>query len=232
MFNSSQVTNLIEEVRVRISYRLPQDANFDELVSRRMQDIVDSVIERTTFALEQSILGAQSILTTQAEKYINGLNINDNLEIEIDDDVKYLEYGYGSWNMLENLITGPKAKVAKDGSLYNIIPIGKNKESNVKDAIASKTHSIVNEGAAIGGSIGNLKNVVDSMISKIHGANNTPSSEPTKFVTASSKQNADDKWVHPGFTGVHQLDNINHQLKLDLIEVVSNIIESESWRSN
>ena len=230
MFSAVQVDNLLREVKAKISYRLPPGVSFDDVAEANRQQIVDVMVERTSFALEQAILGALSTLKTQAEEYINGLKISENLEIEIDDKVKYLEEGYGRWEMLEHLVTGPKAKVSKEGNLYNRIPIGKRRGKRLKDAIEDQTLPIIREGAAVGGSLGSLKTVVDKMMSNIRGTSDVPASDVSKFATASTKQDSGESWVHPGFTGVNQLDGINYQLKSDLVETVANIIETEAFR--
>jgi hypothetical protein len=74
-----------------------------------------------------------------------------------------------------------------------------------------------------------LQDIVGSMVDTINNTNNIPKSKPDVFVTASSKQDAGTRWVHPGFAGVRQLDQINNQLRSDIIETIVNIIESASY---
>ena len=42
-------------------------------------------------------------------------------------EAEWIEEGYDAYNMLPNLLKGPKAKIAKDGHRYNIIPFKHNK---------------------------------------------------------------------------------------------------------
>ena len=221
---------LLNDVKSRVMHRLPQGVNVDEVVEENIQEITDAVVERVGFALEQAMLGAQSILKTQSADYINGLSVSDDLTIEIDASVKYLEEGYGPHQMLENLITGPKSKVAKDGSLYNTIPIGKTNQVDVKRAMGNQTKAFLGKGYGAGTSRRKLQDIVSKMTSDINGATNVPRSEVKRFATASSKQDPASSWVNPGFAGVNQLDQINAQLRDELIEQVSNIVESAAMQ--
>lgn len=221
---------LINDVKSRIAYRLPRHIPFDDIVNDSYQDIIETVAVKVHFALEQAMLGAQSVLKSQADEYISGLKINEDLSIGIEDDVKYLEYGYGSWNMLDNLLTGPKAKTAKDGSLYNIIPVGKQDSSKIKRSMRMKAKDVISGGSTKGVSNRKLQDIVDSMEETLKMAKDTKPQGPQGFATASSKQNSSEKWVHPGFMGVRQLDFINVQLRNDLIESVMAIIEDRSMR--
>jgi len=219
------VAVVIDEVKRRISGRLPRDVIFDEIVEENKQDIIDAIVEKVSFAMEQAILGAQSILKSQSDDYINGLRLSGDLTIEIDESVKYLEEGYDRHPMLENFLTGPKSKIAKDGSVYSVIPIGKREGDNTEKAMGNQVKSVLTRGVGKGASIGKLQDIVERMTNTINGTVNTQSKEPTGFAVASSKQDSSSSWVHPGFEGVNQLYYINTLLKQEMIEVVSVIIE-------
>jgi hypothetical protein len=221
---------LIEEARSRVEYKLPRHIRFRDVVDFAYQDITDAVAEKVHFALEQAMLGAQSVLKTQADDYISGLTVNDDLTIGIDAKVRYLEDGYDSHQMLENLVTGPKSKVSKSGNLYNIIPIGKVDSTKTKRAMSQKAKEVISEGAYSGVSNRKLQDIVDDMSETLKMAQDVKSQPAKGFATASSKQNAAEKWVHPGFSGVNQLDQINTQLKVDLVDSVVAIIEDKAWR--
>lgn len=219
------VVAVINEVRGKVAHMLPRDITFDDIVEENKQEIIDVVMEKVAHAMEQAILGAQSVLKTQSDDYINGLKLGSDLSIEIDESVKYLEEGYDRHPMLENLLTGPKSKIAKDGSLYNTIPIGKKKKSDTKRAMGNQADNVLSKGWSIGTSMGKLEDIVKNMTATINSTSDTPSHEATGFAVASSKQDAASKWVHPGFEGVNQLYYINTQLRYDMVEAVSLLIE-------
>lgn len=221
---------IIEEARSRVEYKLPHHIRFLDIVDVAYQEIADTVAEKVYFALEQAMLGAQSALKTQADEYISALVVNDDLTIGISDKARHLEDGYDRWQMLENLVTGPKSKVSKKGNLYNIIPIGKVDGSRVSRAMNQKAKDVISSGALSGTSTRKLRDIVQDMSEVIKMSQDVKSQPPKGFATASSTQNEAVDWVHPGFDGVRQLDQINAQLRSDLVDSVVAILEDKAWR--
>jgi len=185
-------------------------------------DVANMVVERVQMSLEQAILGAQSILKSTAEEYINALYITDGLTIGIAATASHLETGYGPREMQDDLLSSPKAKTSKDGTTkYLIVPIGKEKKTDIHNAIRNKTSDLFRKGSLGGASMKSLDEMTKDMRNVISNVSSSkfhkPASEP-EFATVSSSQDASESWVHPGFVGLRQLDAINYQLKIDLSE--------------
>lgn len=117
-------TSLINTARQQVANRVDKRINLDDIVHVSKNEIQAMAEEKVNTAMEMAILGAQSVLKTTSDKYINALYIKDDLTIGLRDSVSYLEDGYPAREMLQSLTTGLKSKMAKDGSRYTVIPIG------------------------------------------------------------------------------------------------------------
>jgi hypothetical protein len=223
------VSSLLVEARRKVSYRLPRSVNIDQLIERVRQEVVNMAMEKLQDAMEQAILGAQSILKSTCQEYVDALYITDDMKIAIREDKAYLETGYDGYEMREALLNGPKAKVSKDGDRYVVVPIGKKSESNVTEAIGRKTSELFSKGKSSNASDGTLGRMVQDMQSLARRSfnNDRPASEG-ETRTVSDKQ--DGGWVHPGFQGVNQLEFINETLRSRLLEETVRIIESAASR--
>lgn len=73
----------------------------------------------------------QSKLNSTREKYIDAVNfqqVNDSTwVINLDHSAMWIEEGMQEHEMLDNLLKSPKAKLAKDGSKYLVVPFQHNK---------------------------------------------------------------------------------------------------------
>jgi hypothetical protein len=198
--------------------------------------IANMVVERVQLAMEQAILGAQSILGSTCPDYIAGLYISDDCTIMIHDEVAYLEHGYRSRRMLDSLLSSVHAKVAKDGSKYLVVPVGQKQAVNPALAIGQQTSQLVAKGSAVNASENTLSQMVEDMQAVIRNTSivsaqvrkeraNQSNGGKKEFRTASSKQDQNNSWIHPGFVGVNQLDSINLQLRVDLEENAVRLLE-------
>ena len=69
---------------------------------------------------------AQERLKTTRIDYLKSFKYEqhgDEWVIDLDDESKATEEGYGPFDMKPGLLAGPNAKISDDGSTYNIIPI-------------------------------------------------------------------------------------------------------------
>lgn len=216
---------LIGESRWLIEWRLPTDVSFDQVIEANKESIKDELIEtihsKVQYALESAILGAQSALGSRADEYINALRIEHDLTIGIDPSARHLEDGYSSYEMLPKLATGPKSKVAEDGSRYATVPLGKTNESKIHSAISMKASELIKKGALRNSTEGAMQMAETMKMSRP----SVPSKEAHSFATASTKQDSSESWVNPGFAGVKQLYFINETLKVELQQAIASVIQ-------
>lgn len=222
---------LISLARQKVSGRVPSYINMVEAADASKVEVTDMVMERIQSAMEQAILGAQSILRTTCQKYIEGLYVTEDLKIGIREDVAYLEDGYDRREMQDKMLSGPNAKDLKDGSgRYAIVPIGNAPNSNIAAAIGKKTSELFTKGRQAKASARSLDLMVRDMQSVIRKSANAPhaprNSHEKEFRTVTDKQDSSKDWVHPGFQGVNQLEFINLQLQVDLEEGALRILET------
>lgn len=73
----------------------------------------------------------QAGLHSTREKYVNAVNFqqvnNDTWVISLDHEAMWIEEGLPEHEMIDNLLKSPKAKTAKDGSKYLVVPFQHNK---------------------------------------------------------------------------------------------------------
>lgn len=224
------VEQLISLARQRVSGRVPRYIDMDAAVKDSRQDIVDMTIEKVQFAMEQAILGAQSILRSTCQEYIEALYVTDDLRIAIRQEKAYLEDGFDRREMLDDLLNSPKAKTSKiDGDKYVIIPLRQKPDANITQAISKKTSELFVKGRESKASSTTLQRMVSDMQNLTRRSSNAPvaarGASEKAFAVASEKQDPSKDWVHPGFQGVNQLEFINQQLQTDLQENAVRLIE-------
>lgn len=226
------IDRLLQTAKNKLQGRFPRYIDLDAVVRLSRSTVADMAMARVSFAMDQAILGAQSKLRTTSEEYVNALYVTDDLQIGIRPEARYLEEGYARREMLPDLLAGKSAKPMNDGGTYAIVPIGDKPDSNLKSAITKKTSELFSAGRRAGASGKSLADMVSGMQSRLRSADNAstsprnaPTSKEDEFRTASSKQNPAEKWVHPGFEGMNQLEFINHQLRVELEEGATQIVE-------
>ena len=102
----------------------------------------------------------------------------DGYLIEVLEGAEQLEEGYGPFDMKPGLLHGPHAKIAEDGSTYNIVPIKASPEYG-------------------GGG--------------------------TEFRVVTSKSSPS-SWQHPGFAGVHLMDELMSYLESEIEDIIYNTL--------
>lgn len=223
------VEQLISLARQRVSSRVPRYIDLDAAVDSSRQEIADMAVEKVQFALEQAILGAQSILRSTCQEYIEALYVTDDLRIAIRSEKSYLEDGYGPREMLDDLLNSRTAKVNDEGKKYVVVPLKKKPDANIPEAISKKTSELFVKGREARASGKTLSQMVTDMQSLIRRSANAPTAprgaSENAFRTASEGQDPSKDWVHPGFQGVNQLEFINQQLQTDLQEGAVRLIE-------
>lgn len=69
---------------------------------------------------------ANQKLHSRRKMYVDGLSIKEGDDgvwlVSLNAKVRFIDDGKSEWNMLEDLLKSPKAKTAKDGSKYLIVP--------------------------------------------------------------------------------------------------------------
>ena len=95
-----------------------------EPVARKaMEDAAQRMVAMTR---GKAIELANERLHTRRQMFIDGLNmveVNDSTYlITLDADVRWIDDGLPQHNMIDNLLNSPKAKTAKDGSKYVVVP--------------------------------------------------------------------------------------------------------------
>lgn len=228
-----KIDTLIAVARESIIGSTPRYIDINQACENARQEITDMAYSRVAQAMETAILGAQSILKTTCEEYINALYVDDDMHIAIEQDKAYLESGYAPREMLDDLLASPKAKVSKEGDRYIKVPIGADKHTDVRGAIERRASELFSKGSgkASGRTLADMAKEMHSLAAKANPVQ--PSSGPIEFRVASENQdnrwkyNAEQPWVHPGFSGVNQLQTINMQLDSDLREQAAFIIRNE-----
>jgi hypothetical protein len=116
---------------------------FLNLDLRGLLDLADDLKPRVDAALQQAaqelavqthshiVEQAQSQLHSTREKYVDALSfqqVNDSTWlISLDASAMWIEEGMPAHSMLENLLKSPKAKTARDGSRFLVVPFQQNK---------------------------------------------------------------------------------------------------------
>jgi len=223
------IESLIGDAKVKITGRIPRYIDLNAAIFSVKTDIADAVMSRCHSALEEAILGAQSVLKTTCQQYIDDLYIADDFTIQVRDSSRHLEHGYAAREMKEDLLSSPKAKMNDKGNRRVVVPIGKSKGSSVSQAIEKKTSELFSKGKQNKASSRTLGDMVDEMRNLARTATDVSAKEPSKdgFRTVSDSQDSSNSWVHPGFEGVNQLESINQRLRVDIQEEVIRIIEAE-----
>lgn len=220
---------LLNRARLKVSANTPSYVDMQKVVAASRQEVADMAVERMQTAMEQAILGAQSILRTTSQEYIEALYITDDLTIAIREDKMYLEEGYDRREMLESMLSSPKAKTSAGGDRYVVVPIGKTPAVNISSAIGKKTSELFTKGRKAGSSVGTLGGMISDMQDVLKGSGNAPyaprNSQKKEFRTAIDSQNSDTQWTHPGFQGVNQLEFINQQLRSELESGAQRVLE-------
>lgn len=118
-------------------YELESDLEKLGVDVSRFLDQIEGQAKNAMQILHRQVYGfvveeAESSLKSRRNIYLQNLgmmNESDNLwVVYLKKPAAWIENGMEPHNMIENLVKGPKAKTAKDGSRYNVIPFQYNKK--------------------------------------------------------------------------------------------------------
>jgi hypothetical protein len=224
------IERILWAARNKIAHRFPRYIDLNEAVDACRMEIADMASQKVAAAMQEAILGAQSKLYTEAAEYIEALYISEAGRIEIREDKKHLEYGYGPRQMLPDLLNSPKVKHNHRGEKTITVPVGiSDGQKDLATSIQGKASELFSASRRLGATGKSLDQMTQSMREIIHRADSAPASiggGAQEFATASETQDPVTQWVHPGFDGVKQLDAINTALKVDMEESAAIILES------
>ena len=195
----------LDTLRDHLRSRGLDDYSVDAIVEQARRDVDDFVARKT----QQAIDSAVDVGTTKGSAdFVNEIRPSD------DDFILETESGRTDFTLppypnLRNLLKNPK--VAKDGTLYKVIPVGapstRQISKNIFDAARAMDVERKEQAAA---------------------QSRTPKSAKTVFRTASSKQDSTQKWVLPAkemdFTD--DLNQINSELRDTIEAKIMEIVES------
>ena len=171
--------------------------------------------------------------------------------VYLDAEANDLEDGYDSFNMLPKLASGPKSKVAKDGHRYVVVPMRQrtvpaNPNSQKQADLASRLVALSKirkwdkVKAGVSGATGKyttiermknskddhpyLKGLTRVREYKSPGAKEPMSSAYFTFRTASTKQDASNHWVHPGFAGAKIFPEVEKWAEFQLEMIINEFL--------
>jgi len=230
--------------------RLRQRLRFKNLSDKAIDDICDEAaieISRTTSdlladAMSEAVAAGQEVKSTDFIEQIRAVRMGSSYQVTTDSG--NTDFSESPFPMLPSLLKN--AKVAKDGSLYKVIPI-KQKNSDTSNARVGKTTEAamqnINTARAAGkkerdntARVHSSPNAMKGMdtvaamqeINKFRNNQTKEKSlEPTiNFRVASSKQDPNTQWVNPGrkvdMTGT--LNNINNNLQDSIDRAIDEVI--------
>jgi len=183
------------------------DDNFiNNVVAQAQQDINSAISSKQDAAMDEAVdVGVQK----GSADFINDLRPSDDA-FELETESGRTDFSLPPYPNLHNILKNPK--VAADGSLYKVIPVGapsppRNIAANIFDAARAMDIERKEQAAA---------------------QSRTPRNVKTTFRTASSKQDATNSWVLPAkpmdFTD--DLNQINSQLRDNIESTITEIINS------
>ena len=174
-----------------------RQADFE--IQQKMQDAMNSAMER---AIEAGI-------DKESSQFINELRPAPGAFL-LETESGNTAFKEPPFPMLPHLLKNPR--VAKDGSLYKVIPVGKSSDSKPK-----VSNNIFDA----------QKNINAQRIEEAKDRKRPQKSGQQEFRTATSKQSAIRDWVIPEKTAdfTEELKNINNDLQYQLEEIVSGVIQ-------
>lgn len=202
----SDILMHLEILKSHLRDRGLADYEVDAIVQQAQNDINEAMAEKQAVAMDEAInVGVQK----GSADFINDLRPSDDA-FELETESGRTDFTLPPYPNLNNLLKNPK--VANDGSLYKVIPVGapsapRNIASNIFDAARAMDIERKEQAAA---------------------QSRTPKNVKTTFRTASSKQDSTQSWVLPAkemdFTD--DLNQINSELRDTLEIIVTSIINS------
>jgi hypothetical protein len=110
-------------INLDISALLNVGQQLDDSAKRAMKQAGDRL---TKMVKAHIVEEANKKLHTRRQMFIDGLTTfqldDDTWVVNLDAKVKWIDDGMGAHNMIDDLLKSPKAKTAKDGSKYMVVP--------------------------------------------------------------------------------------------------------------
>lgn len=220
-----------------------------ENISETAQGELEQALEGLVYAVyNQGKIYAQQRLKSTRTQYLEGYHyqkLGDNLYvIYLDNEINYLEDGYGGFSMLPGLLNGPKSKPTKDGQgRYNTIPFRHSpsapaqtmadqqlKQSLIDTIKKNKLDKIIKDasGRPKEGVVARVKG--KDMAANIQGLvkvqktyEKTTQSYYMTFRRVSTKTDPS-KWFHPGWKGAHIFDDLERFTDDKISEILNAIL--------
>jgi len=228
-----KVNELIAQARETVAGSTPRYIDINVAAENARQGIEDMAFSRVGQAMEQAILGAQSVLKSTCEEYIEALYVDDDIKIAIRSDKAYLEQGYAPREMMEDLLSSPKAKISADGDRYVKVPIGGKPTKDIRTVIGKKASDLFTKGSgkASNTTLADMTKSMQNLSNQAPPVLDGPSKLEFRVVSEKQDQSwkykPEQPWVHPGFSGVNQLDAINAQLEADMKQDAMYLVKAE-----
>jgi hypothetical protein len=231
----------IMRLRQRLRFKNLSESVIDSICDEAAAAISNRTSDILADAMNEAVNAGGDVMSIDFIDQIRAVRSGSSFQIATDSG--QTDFSEAPFPMLPSLLKN--AKVAKDGSLYKVIPI-KQKTSNSNSSIAKTTEAamqnINNARKAAKVELGETArshsspDVMKGMgtvaamqeISKTRNSNKKEKSTgPTiNFRTASSKQDPAVSWVHPGkkvdLTGA--LNNINANLQDDIDKAIDEVV--------
>lgn len=213
----------------------------EQIVSQASKDINDAITDAVANAVEEA---AQAGLEKNAEEFVQQLKIvqADRGNFYLSTDSGMMDFSEPPFPMMSALLKNPK--VAKDGSLYKVVPVeGKSLNRDISASLmdVQKNISRMREQAKAAWSEADNKNISrgamqfsgdfaaqkanlrDSFIKK---RNSVKKAGKPNFRTVTSKQDPTKQWVQPAKDKdmTDTIDNINSKLKIDINNAIIDVI--------
>lgn len=227
----------ISKLKNTLAYAEVPRWKIDKIADQANKDIGDQVINIVANALQETVSHGANI---GAEEFVKQLTVTQSgPSFKIMTTSGKMDFTEPPFPMLPKLLRN--AKVAKDGSLYKVIPVGKSGNKQTLDIFDAM--SKINEASRAAKEENADKNVksqdVRSKVVTFSGMASIEnigkktihaesSSGKPEFRTASSKQNPNEKWVKPekklDMTGY--LMDINTRVEKQVDEVIISVIRA------
>lgn len=232
----------IMRLRQRLRFKNISESAIDSICDEAAAEISNTTSDLLADAMNEAVNAGGDAMSLDFIDEIRAIRSGPSFQITTDSG--HMDFSEAPFPMLPSLLKN--AKVAKDGSLYKVIPIKQKSPSNQNQKVAKTTEAamqnINNSRKAAKAELGNENRVhssPDAMkgmstvaamqeINKQRSANKKEKSfEPTiNFRTASSKQDPNTQWVHPGrkVDMSSALTNINANLQDSIDRAIDEII--------
>lgn len=223
--------------------------SIDNIADGVEQALQNAVSQLATAAYSEAIRLANQRLHQTKQDYINSLEFT-----KLDDNVYAItlkgqsanatEDGYSGFDMKPGLLSGPKAKIAQDGTRFNTIPLrtepysqapASDKVKNMRDAVRTLIgerglDKIIKDPSTGIAKQGIVARVYDTGVKDMEGLvkvqrnyGKSTSSYYMTFRTVSDRSSAN-SWKHPGYSGAHIFPDVEHYIEEQLDQILRTLL--------